>query len=381
MWHHQLYELSHYFKEDPALLFGLALSFLALWLYSAAPRAATAAFLGAACAIAVSAKYIGVIGLLFAVPVVIRARGRGWGAFLAAFALVLGVANLPIFANWETFVASFGRETDLVVKGQGGATQRIPHTEYWTIFRDNTTPAVWAFLVVFLVARWRERRQLDLAKWLIVVFPFAYAVALSFSPKTNDRYFLPAAAMFTLFAAIGACDLARIWRNRAVLPIAAILLVAAELPSWSTSHPGWLEYERAFQRDDNADLIAFLLRRVSPDAVLLKDNRIALPDPERQKHAARLGIIPQKVIARRYAADFAPLDQLKASGITHVIVSETDYGKYFRRSLRPQKGEEGKFAKSREFYDRLFKQAELLEEWDRGTVIYLHPGIRVYRLR
>jgi len=120
---------------------------------------------------------------------------------------------------------------------------------------------------------------------------------------------------------------------------------------------------------------------VPGDAVLLKDNRIALPDPGRDKHAARAGIIPQKVIARRYAADFGPLDQLKQSAVTHVIVSESDYGRYFRGSLRPQKGEEGKFAKSREFYERLFKEAQLLEEWDRGTVIYLHPGIRVYRLR
>jgi hypothetical protein len=64
-----------------------------------------------------------------------------------------------------------------------------------------------------------------------------------------------------------------------------------------------------------------------------------------------------------------------------VIVSETDYGKYFRRNLRPKKGEEGKFSQSRQFYERLFREGELLEEWDRGTVIYLHPGIRVYRLR
>jgi hypothetical protein len=166
-----------------------------------------------------------------------------------------------------------------------------------------------------------------------------------------------------------------------VLPIAALLLVLAELPSWSTSHPGWLSYDRAFQRDDTAELINFLRAEVPPDAVLLKDNRIALPDPEREKHAARVGVIPQKVVARRYAADFAPFDQLKERGITHVIVSETDYGKYFRRSLHPQQGAESKFAQSRQFYERLFREGELLEEWERGTVIYLHPGIRVYRLR
>ncbi len=380
-WHHQLYELSHYFKEDPALLFGLSLSFLAMWLYNSRPTSGSAAFLGAACAVALSAKYVGVIGLLLAIPVMIRARGRAWSLFLAAFLAVVAIANLPIFTNWTTFQDSFSRETDLVIKGQGGSTQKVPHSEYWTIFRDNTTPVVWVLLLVFLANRWRERRQLDLTAWLIVAFPFAYAVALSFSPKANDRYFLPASAMLTVFAAIGACDLARRWRWSGTMWISALLLVSAELPSWSESHPGWLAYERAFQRDDNAELIKYLRTEVPPDAVLLKDNAIALPDPKKQKHAARVGIIPQRVIARRYAADFGPFDTLKGAGITHVIVTETDYGRYFRERLKPQKGQENEFAKSRDFYQRLFKEAELLNEWDRSTVIYLHPGIRIYRLR
>jgi hypothetical protein len=375
--HHQLYELAHYLKEDSALLFGVALTLLALWLYAKAPSPGRAAFLGLACALAISGKYLGAMTLLLALPVLIaRKHSRHWLAFTFTLLLGLLAVNWPILQNLSTFRDSFARETNLVIEGQGGTTRSVPHAEYWTIFRDNTTPLIWAALILFVVARWRERRALSLADWLIVAFPFAYTLALSFSPKTNDRYFLPASAAFTLLAALGACDLPRRW-----IGLAGALLVATQFPSWSKSRPGWLEYERAFQRDDNAELIDFLRTSVPPDATLLKDNRIALPDPKRKKHAARLGVIPQKVIAERYAADFGPLDELRARGVTHVIVSETDYGRYFRRSLRPQEGAESQFAKSREFYDRLFDDAELLREWERGTVIYLHPGIRVYRLR
>jgi hypothetical protein len=381
LWHHQLFELAHYLKEDPSLLFGLSLALLALWLFDEAPTLARAACFGAACGIAVSAKYVGAMILLAAVAVL--ARHWQWsrtGAFLAAWIAAFSAINWPLFSEFATFQRSFHREVDLVVRGQGGTTQNVPHAEYWTIFRDNTTPVLWLLLAVFFAVRWRERHRLPLRAWILILAPILYTVALSLSPKTNDRYFLPASALFSLFAAVGASDLARIWPRPGVWAGAALLLVAAQFPSWSASRPGWLEYERAFRIDDNAQLIAFLQREVPPDAVLLKDNRIALPDPKRRKHAARLGIVPQKVVARRFAADLAPFDELAARGITHVIASESDYGKFYRRSIRPQQGEEEDFARRREFYDRLFAEAELLREWPRGTVIYLHPGIRIYRL-
>lgn len=380
--HHQLYELSHYFKEDSALLFGVACAALATRLYANRPMPLPAAFLGFACALAISGKYIGAMTLLLALPILIRVRaekpGRVWLAF--AVALVVGIAaiNFPLFSHFGTFEQSLHREVSLVAEGQGGATRRVPHSEYWTIFRDNTTPLIWAALVMFLASCWRERKTLKVADWTMIALPFVYTIALSFSPKTNDRYFLPATAIFTLLSALAISDVPRRWA-----PIAALLMVAAQFPSWSASRPGWFAYECAFQRDDNAELIDYLRDTVPAEAVLLKDNRISLPDPEKKKHAARVGVIPQKVIGRRYAADFADFDELLARGVTHVIVSETDYGKYFRNSLRPQKGAEEKFDRSREFYTRLFSENEssLLWERERGTVIYLHPGIRLYRLR
>ena len=57
----QFFELAHYFKEDPSLVFGLSLSLLAFLLYGERPTAVRAAMAGAAVAVACSAKYAGFI--------------------------------------------------------------------------------------------------------------------------------------------------------------------------------------------------------------------------------------------------------------------------------------------------------------------------------
>ena len=159
------------------------------------------------------------------------------------------------------------------------------------------------------------------------------------------------------------------------------MLIVGQSFGWTASRPGRLGYDRAFQRDDTADLIAWLNTAVPRDAIIAKDNRIALPDPKRKKDAARLGVIPQKIRAAKFAADLGTLDELQAQGVTHVIVSEMDYGKFFLRGLHPQESAQADFERRRDFYDRLFHEGELLWERDKGTVLYLHPGIRVYRLR
>ena len=387
-WHHQLYELAHYFKEDSALLFGGSLACLAAWQYAARSTLARAAFLGAACALAISGKYLGAFTLAIAVPVLWRTPGdrrRMAAVFSGTLLVVLLLVNLPAFTHFATFTGSFARETALVVNGQAGMTRRVPHTQYWNVFLDNTTPVMWLLIGVFLAARWRHRSTLTLVEIIVSAFPFAFALALSFSPKSNDRYFLPATALFAVLAVIGAGDLADFlsprWPRRVVVTVASLALIAGQFPSWTASRPGWLGYDRAFQHDDNADLIAWLKAAVPRDAIIAKDNRIALPDPARKKDAARLAVIPQKIVAKKFAADLGTLDEVQAQGVTHVAVSEMDYGKFFLRGLRPQESARADFDRRREFYERLFREGELLREWDKGTVLYLHPGIRVYRLR
>ncbi len=380
--HHQLFELAHYMKEDSALLLGMALTFLAAIVHTRKPSTGAVLFLGIACALAISGKYLGVLALGVAGPLLWRApatqRWKWTGCFAAALAGTFILVNLPLFTQLATFRQSLDREVGLVVGGQGGLTRSVPHAQYWNIFVDNTTPAIWVLLLVFLHARWRERRSLVLAEWMIIAFPFAYALALSCSPKSNDRYFLPATALFTLLAALGVQDAARLlapWfrPSRAAAFIAAVL-IAAQLPSFT-------RYWLAFQNDDTAEVTAWLraAQEVPAAAVIARDERVSLPEP--RDPAA----LPQKVLASRYAADIGSLDELRAKGVTHVVISESNYGRFFLKSLRPQEKEKEKadFARRKAFHEELLRAVppiRLLFERPRGTVIYLHPGIRVYRI-
>ncbi len=386
---HQLFELAHYLKEDSALLLGVALSFLASFAFAQRPNAWRAALLGAAVAVAVSGKYIGVGVLAVALPVLWCApggRGRRLAFFGAALAAVLLLVNLPLLLHLEAFGQSFGREMGAVVHGQSGMTRAVPHTQYWNIFRDNTTPVIWVLLAVFLAARWPERRTVALAAWLIIAFPFAYAVALSFSPKSNDRYFLPATAVFTLLAAFGAVDAARLLARwlplRWALAGCAAALVGGQAasPPPPLDWPAFAEYFAAFQHDDNAEFIAWIKANLPPDAVIAKDSRIKLPVAGSRENLRRYAPLPQQVLAKRYAADFGTIEDLRARGVTHLAVSQTDYGRFLLPGLIPQQGEAGDFARRKAFYEALLRDGDLSFGRERSAVLYLHPGIRLYRL-
>jgi hypothetical protein len=61
---HGLFTFAHFMKEDTAVTFGFACVLLAASAFAQRPRAGTAAALGAACALALSGKYVGAVALL-----------------------------------------------------------------------------------------------------------------------------------------------------------------------------------------------------------------------------------------------------------------------------------------------------------------------------
>lgn len=343
------------------------------------PRALSpGALLGAAVAVAISGKYVGATMLAVALPVLWLVPGRrvSWlGWFAASLVVVLTVVNLPLLLDLAAFRQSFDREMGLVLHGHGGK-RTVPHAQYWNVFRDNTTPVIWVLLAVFLAGRWRERRALALPEWLVLAFPFLFALALSFSPKSNDRYFLPATAAFTLLAAVGVVDVARLLTRwlplRWALAGVAAVLVAGQLRSWS-------RYDAAFRSDDHATLLAWV-RLLPPEAVISKDSRVQLPDPRRPEDARRFAPLPQRIMGGRFAADHGTVAEQRARGVTHVAISRSDYERFFLPGLRPRAGEEKEFARRRAFYEELRKVGKVVFDLPRGTVLYLHPGLEVYRL-
>jgi hypothetical protein len=83
------------------------------------------AVLGAAAALAVSAKYIGALVVPFAFVPAFQLREKGCHRVLilsAALFAVLLVINFPIFASLDSFLGGLGREVDFVLHGHKGLT-------------------------------------------------------------------------------------------------------------------------------------------------------------------------------------------------------------------------------------------------------------------
>jgi len=376
---HQFFELAHYFKEDTALLFGMSAWLLGLALYSKRPHWTTAALVGAGAALAVSGKYIGVFAPLLSLWFVPRyaqagQKTTGLGGFIGAFVAVFVLVNLPMLLQLATFESSFHRELGFVVEGQRGMTRSVPHTAYLNAFRDNVA-ALWLLLGVALWNAWRRRRELTALEWLLLLFPWVYMAVLSFSPKSHDRYFLPATALFLCAAALGVDALRTSWCRRAVPLLLAflVLLQMAGMPRHDT-----LSYYRAFQNDDRAELAAWLNAQ-HPTAVLAQDRRTLLPTQSRGKTLPGQPALQARVIDEPLEK-IADMAALRAAGVTLAALCQDDFGKYDLISQRPQRGTEQAYQQTSAFYRALREGRKPLWERPRGLVLYLHPGLKVYDL-
>ena len=379
--HHQLFELSHYFKEDTALLFGLSAWLLGLALYVKRPHWTTAALVGVGAALAVSGKYVGAFAPLLSLWVIPSCaqpgrRGAETGVFLGAFAAVFGFINLPLLLQLATFKSSFHREIGFVVHGQRGMTRSVPHTVYLSAFRDNVPFLLWFFIALFLKNFWSHNHQRHALGWVLLLFPFVFLAVLSFSPKTHDRYFLPATALFVCLAALGAGQLrARAaWRNATLVLVGlAVGLQIAGLPKHDLR-----SYYRAFQTDDRAELTAWLNLHY-PTAVIAQDRRTLLPTAEEKRFFPYQPALSARVLDEPLDK-IADLAALRTRGVTLVALCQGDFGGYDLKSLRPQRGNEEAWLKTGEFYWMLREGRKPVWERPRGLVTYLHPGLMVYTL-
>lgn len=396
MTNHQLFELAHYFKEDTALLFGIAAWFFAFTLFWKKPSSVTAAIVGLGAGLALSGKFLGgfTIALsLFLLPLGI-ARGRrlrALGFFALALVATYIVCNLPIFTNFESFQHGFNREVKMVVEGQRGTTRSVPHTVYLTAFQKNIFPLLWIPLLWYYLRCWKKRRSLTALDWTVALFPVVYLAILSFSPKTNDRYFLPATALFLCGVGMGANRLCRRWPQEPPtwLPTQTVQRLSGvwprRLPLWSVAIiamlfqlPELKEYRDAFRHDDLKDLTAWLNENL-PDATLVIDRKVMLPSPRREQYAEYLPPV-KATILKPHTEKYDNIEEMHRDGVTHVILSESSYGRYERSTLRPQKGAESTFRKNLRLYRSIRNGNIPLWARPRDTVIYLHPGLEVYAL-
>ena len=386
-----LFKTAHYMKEDPALMFGLALALLAAHRWSRVPTRRALLFFGFACGIAAAAKYLGIVALLFAAPLVLRRSGGegvgDWKARLKGFALAFGLtfllANTPfLVSRISSPFRSINHEMSGVTGGHRGLSRQAPHAIYFEKLRHSTPAVLAAFAAVYALALALTGRRRDFAEWLNFLFPVAFVAMLSCSPKIADRYLIPVNVTLAFVAALGAAEIARgidapgsrLRQALALLALAAGagFLVFAELPSLREA---FAEYAT----DDHAAMAAWVTGNLPRDAVIAEDHRVNLSASKADGLSADARV-PQTVLDSDFAADLGSLDELRTKGVTHVAVCGDSYGRFLDQGVKPGNAEKANYERRRLFYTQLFAQGKLVREWPAGNIVYLHPGMKIYRL-
>ncbi len=375
--HPVIFELTHYMKEDCALLAGVAACFVGMQLYARKPTLGWAAFCGATAGLAASGKYAGaaVSGVaLLTVLATPRAGRRGDRrvavVFVGAALLVWGAINfdaLRVQAGLQGGLENEFRRIDKRTDEREGAFE----FKYLSKFGRVVSVPLLLGAAFWMDRRWRDRRRTPLATWVLIAFPLLYTVALGLAPVTKERYMLPVFALFCVLGAMGIVELATARPFRHAPLVAAVL--AAVAIGWHL--PSLLRCDREFAVDDRRDLIAFMREKLPAEAIIAHDRRAWL------YFAKDEGLprdqFPQQVRSgRRYAAEFGTFEDLRRDGMNYVVACEIDY----HTALRADEKSDAKLRAMRQFYERLFREGKLLGERPGGRILYLHPGLRLYEL-
>jgi len=372
--HPLLIEVTHYYKEDPALLMGLALSFLAMAHFWQRPSWQTTLLLGGANALAFSGKYIGIVAAVLALIVIFRvplgkARLNRLGAlalFALAFFVVAGGVNYQLVRGLGTMAGGVGREVVLLDAGGG---RGLLTGKYLSVVQEQCNGLILFFTGWLFLQMWRTRRDRTLPEFLLAGFPFAFGLMLSLTPKTAERYFLPAGVTICYLAGLGIADfstrVAAFWKwegwKKRLLTVACVAVTCA------VSTPEILGTLRGFSSDSRRELARWLEEHAAPDAVIVQDRRVQLVGSSGKENSDRAFTPAQTVLSKKDAADFGSIQELRERGVRYVAI---DAGEKSKGGDKQQAA----------FYRDLKTTGELVWKGGWGPVIVLNPRLELYRL-
>jgi hypothetical protein len=373
-----LVELSHYYKEDPALLLGMAVSFLMVTIFWDAPTRRNALLLGAANGLAFSGKYIGITVVALSLAVLIFARPRKLRVAEAllctlGFSITVAVINYQLVAGAGKLFSGVSREVALLDAG-GSAVQLT--SKYLGVLNEN------AHLLLLLCAGWYllrlilRPREHGLPEYLFVAFALGFALMLSLTPKTAERYFLPVTVLTCLFAGVGMADICRslpiVARHAMAYRYAAFgILFVAAAGLFAATISKRLE---GFGADTRRQLAAHIEKNLPLDAVLVQDSRVQLVAVLGKSKEQRAFSVPQRVLSNHYAGDFGSVQELREKNILYVALMVGQ--KYKPHPASP--------LKTREEYDAFIRDLK-----ETGEVIWtgrprapqiVNPHLELYRL-
>ncbi len=413
-------EHGRFFKEDAALLFGIAAVPAALALLERRMTVSRMLSAGVAGGLALSAKYIGGLALVAGLIAILvcpgpKPEGRienphSWkrralaaGVMLFAALGLFLLINLEPARNAGIWQREFQREmtklTDQEEQTQGLADFSW-NSKTMEDLREDLPEAVWwlagIYLVGFVISGlWRRPSHVSLLLFILI-----YAIALGLTSRYSGRYGLPLSAGLVTLAGMGLAWLItqfRAWLIRRDLahlapPVRSALSLLVLVIGLALLVPGLYrrqnDISRQFRQDSRLMMGDWITRNVPHDAVIIQDMDTKLPAPDYRFIDQAQPLCPQVI---RTVRDFekSGVSALRDQGATHVLFTYKDYRKlkriFKRLEKAAEKGESAEsvlddLARDDPFWVDLHRSGELLQEIEEGRVRVLQPGLWLYRL-
>ena len=382
---HQFFDLAHTMSENSSLLFGASLTLLAIVLLEQKATVLKALFLGFSVAIAVSAKYIGVLLLIPALIAVLRSGGREFRVnrvmeFTLGLLLTILVVNFYAVTELPLALLDVLEDLGAAFASTPDGFKNLTHGTYWLALWHNTTPAIWVMLGVSLWALWIRRRSIKMGEILLVVIPLIYFLLLLFAPS-GDLRFLPVVGFTYAFAVAGVAWIAELISTAReevrgwLLPALFAVCLAACFFEFLRGYP----YYTAFNWDERLEMLTWMDGNLQPGSKVIADSSVLLPNLLAEtKKKYRFDLLMNGFPKLR--DDEPELEQVAAAGADYVVVSESNYKNLLSGAVSVASVNDQSVSAAREFYSELFKKGTLLWSRELGPVPYLQPGLEIYRL-
>jgi len=385
--HWNIFELAHYFKEDPSLAFGLMCTFAAIALWRRKPGGWSAMVMGAALALALSGKYIGVIVLPYVIIVWFFYRPvKPWQSLallLATLAVVFVVINLTMFIQPDTLRASLKKETLGVLHGGEIATKGFFHGGFFKRILQVSKVALFPGLLFLFIFGWKKIKQWPIEVTALISFPFFLALVLGFSQKDSGRYFLPGVFGLCAASAVGW----KLWidymatavKNRRSLQTTTVVLALVAIVG---SGVRLYDYAEGFGQGTRERVSDWIANNLPPTVFVAQSMETKLADPAAEGRESVEKAFPQKLITIDRLSNKATLESLKAQGVTHLVATESEWKDYLRsKKGKVREGKKDVFAQRQDFWRSVVEQAEEVWSCEAGKVGTHNPPIKVWQIQ
>lgn len=364
----QLFDLAHYFKEDPSLLFGISLTLLSIVVYGDKRTPYAAAFLGVAAALAFSAKYAGIIVVPFVIFVIFANssdnKWRDFALMLVLFLICYALVNLPAFFSFNQLMGSFDNEIVRLSAEKSPDPRSVPHGVYFKTYWENASPVLVGLLGVRFIQVVQSRFRLSPAEWVFLLLPIIYLLIISFIPTVTKRYLLP---ISILFACASAAGLKPFLNYKYARSLVAGLVIFSLF--WQA--PTLYRFEESFSCDHNSQVLKYIEKNLPPESHVLVDDFNGLPK--------RLEGTPK--IECGFFSPEDTLYALRSRGITHVVVTQRRHRHFFGKTSKARIFNDEDTLKLRYIYEDIFNHTTLLRGWEKGFNSYLQAEFRIFDIQ